>query len=411
MAYKMSKVVFVVFLFYIGWFLDVFYAIPNLSLILGSGMIILLILSIMLSSKKASLVITCPVYIWLIFVLYVLISGVFVAKYTNHLINSIFTYVQTLALIIYIVNISVNEKNNKFFLKSYTVYSMTLMVTMLFWGYIGVDGRSRLSASSNANGDALALLYGIFCILILFNSKKMSRFILLMGMIGLYIYSILLTGSRKAFLAAMVLILLWFVFIFKNYWMGYSSKNKILSIFILFVILATLMIIFIPDFLESTTYMRLTGKGYSLFGDETRSGMYKEAYNFFYNNPFFGIGFDHFRLLSSYGVYSHSTYAEIISTTGIIGTIIYFSAYFSIIYNLIKIYIKKKGNDISIISLQYLVLMLVMLALGFGVIHFYRINDSIMFALIISFYYTEKTNLLKSKKNRYDKSLLLECSK
>jgi O-antigen ligase len=402
MIYKLSKIMYIVFLFYIGWFLDVFFVMPKMSLFLGSGMIILLILSMMLSSKKTSLVIASPVYIWLIFVLYVLISGFFITKYTNHLINSIFTYVQTLALIIYIINISANEKDNKFFLKSYAVYSMTLMVTMLFWGHTGVDGRLRLSVSSNPNGDALVLLYGIFCILILFNSKKISRFIFLMGIAGLYIYTILLTGSRKAFLAAVLLIILWFVLVFRRYWTGYSSKNKILSIFILFVILTTLMIIFIPEFLESTTYMRLTGKGYSLFGNEARSGMYKEALNFFYNNPFFGIGFDHFRLLSSYGVYSHSTYAEIISTTGIIGALIYFSAYFLIVYNLIKIYIKKKGNNISIISLQYLVLMLVMLALGFGVIHFYRINDSIMFAFMISFYYTEKTNLLKSKKIRHN---------
>ena len=44
----------------------------------------------------------------------------------------------------------------------------------------------------------------------------------------------------------------------------------------------------------------------------------------------------------------------------------------------------------SLKSLQYLILMATMLALGIGVIHFYNITDNIMFALMISFYQVEK---------------------
>lgn len=67
--------------------------------------------------------------------------------------------------------------------------------------------------------------------------------------------------------------------------------------------------------------------------------------------------------------------------------------------NLIPMYLNQKGSVKSSRAMQYLILLLSMLILGTGVIHFYGIRDSILFALIISFIQIEKTKHkdLKSK--------------
>ena len=390
MLHKLSKFTYILLLFYIGWFQNLFFQVPRMSLILGFGMIILLMLYKMSTTENATFVLTKPIFIWLFFSYYALLSGLFVALDKGLLIDSLSTYIQILLIVFYIVNISVIEKDNKFFIKAYFIYSVIYMCTMLFWGVAVKGGRLALSENSNPNNDGLTLFYGVFCFLMLLDTKKINRLLLSLGLIGLFSYTIILTGSRKSFMALVILLFLWFFLVFRRYWKLYSLPQKIILLLVAVIISSIAMSQFISILLDSTLFKRLIEGGYSISSDKTRSGMYQEAIKFFIDNPLCGIGFNHYRLLSRYQTYSHSTYAEIISTTGIIGTLIYFLPYIIIIYNLFLLYIRKKGTMTSLKSLQYLILMATMLALGIGVIHFYNITDNIMFALMISFYQVEK---------------------
>ena len=390
--YNLSKFFYILFIFYVGMFQTVFFSIPHMPLILGLSMIILLIAHMGLTQKKVSFVITKPVFIWLVFACYAFLSGLFVATDKVYLMDSLFTYIQTLAMVIYIINISKIDKNNNFFIKSYLLFSIVYMFAMLFYGYRDPIGRVFLSPTSNPNNDGITLLFGIFCLLLLFDTKKIWKLIGTLLLLSLFLYTIILTGSRKSFIVSLLLIILWFIIVFKDYWKNYSTRKKIISILLLLVSVIIVMRAINPIFEESALFWKLTEKGYRISSDPTRSGMYKEAFKFFKNSPLFGIGFKQYEKLSIYHTYSHSTYAEIISTTGIIGTVIYFSSYVVIIYNLFWLYRKRKGLT-SIIALQYLILIFAMLVLGAGVIHFYDISSHIMFALMISFYYNEKMKL------------------
>ena len=401
MTYKLSKFIYILFIFYIGYFQHVFFQVSNMPLALGIGMILFLVLYIVITSEGARIVITKPIFIWVFFSFYLLLSGIFVAHNKIHLVNSLITYIQILAMMIYIINISLIEGNNDFFLKTYCIYSIIYMITMLLWGYDGPGGRLQLSATSNPNSDGLTLLFGIFCILTLINPKKLKRLIGLLGIVGLFIYTIILTGSRKSFFTAISLVLLYFIYVFKNYWKSYTIIKKIISTLILLIILTLIIILGKSYFYDSVIYQRLsTGSGYSLV--KARSEWANEAIRLFNMNPIFGVGFNHYRILSIFGTYSHSTYLELISTTGIIGTLIYFSAYIVIIYNLFYIYKKTKGTKSSIKALLYLILMFIMIILGTVVIHFYDIDENIMFSLMISFYYIEKIKLKQENKTKLD---------
>jgi O-antigen ligase len=367
-----------------------------MNMILGLSMIIFFVLFSLNTNVKFPFVFTKPITIWLVFGFYSLLSGVFVAFNTVHLANSIFTYFQILAMLIYIVNISIIEKDNSFFLKSYLMFSLIYMFTMLFFGYNGPGNRLYLSEISNPNGDGIILIYGVFCLLMLIDTKKLKRFMLSLILLVFYSYTIIQTGSRKSFIVLGLFVILWFVLVYKDFWKTYSMKNKMISVIIFSLFLFIIIYNFLPVLLESTLYYRLSEGGYTISSSEARSNMYIQALDLFYKNVLFGVGFDQYRIV--YGGYSHSTYAEIISTTGIIGTVLYFSSYLIIIYNLIKLSINHYRPIVSIKSKQYLILMVAILALGLGIIHFYNINDNIMFGLMISFYEVQKRKIKSNKK-------------
>lgn len=395
MFLKLAKASYIVFIFYIVWFQAVFFQVNNAPLILGLIMIILLIFYKLSIREKISILITKPIFWWLIFSFYIFFSGYIVAENKILLIKSVVTYIENLVMMIFIIEISKYEKSNQFFLKSYTILSIIYMINLIFMG-VNKNGVITISATSNPNGDGLIMLFGIFCILMILDMNKPLNFITSYISIGMLLYGIILTSSRKSFLSAIFLILMWLIFNFTNNFKLASFKQKI---FVSFVIIGTLCLFifyFLPSILNSHVYARLT-TGFGYEGDQIRINMYSTAVGYFKSHIFFGIGFNQFRELSPWNTYSHSTYAEIISCTGVIGTILYFIPYLIIIYNLILIYKDKKQPTIHNQAILYLILMILMLILATGVINFYDITCSMMFALMISFYYIQGDKRNQSK--------------
>jgi len=367
------------------WYQQVFSPVSKVPLILGSVMLTLLILYKFNRGGSITLSLTDPIIIWTIFAMYSLFSGYIIAPNRNLLLNSIITYIQILILIVFIVDFSRYEGNTQFFLKSYAFLSIVYSLNILLFGYSYL-GRVTVSATSNPNGDGLTMLYGIFCILTLSaDLEKKWMFFLSQALIGLLLYSIVLTGSRKSFLAAALLVFLWFILVFYRRFRASKLKWKLVySAWILLIVLLGAAL-FLPLILDTVLFSRLTeGLGYQ--GDQVRVSMYQMSAEFFTSSPLVGIGFNQFSVLTPWRTYSHSTYAEIISCTGIIGTILYFIPYFLIIYKLITVYYLRRRTEVGAQSLMYLALMAVMIALGFVVVHFYGITDNIMFALIMAFY-------------------------
>lgn len=346
----------------------------------------MLVVHNLISNEKKDLLVSKPVYFWIVFVFYVLISGIFIANDKIQLINAVLLFVQTLAMIVFILEVSRNEKNNDFFLKTYALLSVTYMATLILWGE-NYGGIITLSSKTNPNADGMIMFYGIFCFLFLLDSKKIFKSIIFVTAICLLTYAIILTGSRKSFMAAILLIVLWLIFVSRYYWYYLSLRKKVF-ISTIGIICSGFFIVKTMNYFETTTlYLRFT-EGYRSGGDEVRIELYKKGFDYFSQNPFFGIGFNQFQTLT--GMSSHSTYAEIFSTTGIIGAFLYFIPFLLIIQNLFRIYINERKTKMGGQSLLYLILVIAMLSLGAGVILFNEIPASIMLALVISFYLNKK---------------------
>ncbi|MBD8591099.1 O-antigen ligase family protein, partial [Peribacillus simplex] len=118
--------------------------------------------------------------------------------------------------------------------------------------------------------------------------------------------------------------------------------------------------------------------------DPTRINMYKTAFKLFEENPIVGIGFNNYRAVSPFQTYSHSTYAEVLATTGILGTILYFIPFLSL---LVKTWFLSKAKDLIIAKNAKIMwlLLLTLLFLGTGVIHFYELSSTIALGFIIAF--------------------------
>lgn len=228
------------------------------------------------------------------------------------------------------------------------------------------------------------MVAGIAFILYKLNFKKIYMIILLFSSIFLLFYVVILTGSRTSILSFVLIIIYWFVFVFFEELKVLPIAKKLKSILSIFILLSLGYYIFYPLIEDSIILNRLQ----LLFekGTEVRGEMYLVALDLFKKNPLIGVGFNNYREITIFQTYSHSTYAESLACTGIVGSILYFIPYLIIFY-------KYKGLVTSIIddtvwlarAKVFMGLFFVLLFLGTGVIHFYETTSSIVFGIIIAF--------------------------
>ncbi|XZE20406.1 O-antigen ligase family protein [Pirellulaceae bacterium SH449] len=135
------------------------------------------------------------------------------------------------------------------------------------------------------------------------------------------------TGSRKAQIGLMLLVG-FSGFIFRRR----VQQSKFLSF--VGVIGAVALPISVFYFISESAYWKrfenmitFAVEGSDSVKEVSISGRYElilEAFQLWSESPFFGHGFDAFRNLSFYGLYSHSNYLELLANLGVIGFVLYY---------------------------------------------------------------------------------------
>lgn len=389
MSLKLSKLFFALFIFYQAWFQGVFFSIPNMLLFLGAGMIGFIILNALQTKANILQIFTAELIFWILFVFTSLVFGLFVAENKLFLISALTTYSQFLVMIFGIIYISIKDKKIDYFINVLIILATLLAVTTLMFGIDVGGGRISLGHDINPNSLAITMAIGVCCILYKLNFNKLIYTLVSFSGILLLMYVILLTGSRKSLIAVILLLIYWGIFVVYRDIKSISLSSKIkgiLSIIIVFIIGYYLIY---PYFADSIIFQRLL----ALFEDNggKRVRMYSEAYELFGNNIMVGIGFNNFRAVSIFGTYSHSTYAEALACTGIIGCILYFIPYLLLSLRYLKFFFNRKMNILLLKQGRILLGMFGMiLFLGVGIIHFYDMLSNIAFGLLIAFYISNK---------------------
>lgn len=385
MNIKACKLFLSLIILYSGYYLAFFSPIPNMMYILGGIMLVFLFMSVITTSVPLSSFINSEIILWLLFGFSSFIFAHYIAYNAAYSDVAIFNFFENLALIITICYICKHDSNCSFITSLYFFYALLFATTIIFSGYSFTQRSSFTNMGSNGIGMCMSI--GIFCTLYKLDFKKIFKSIFFILSIFIFIFIIVLSGSRKALFVSVLCIVYWSLFSSKKYLKVISSYKKIIIVIIIIALVSIVAIKFTPLFLQSNMFSRLVGYDTAATGgDEIRKGMYSEAMYYFRQNPVFGIGYKNYELISVYQTYSHSTYAELLACTGIVGFLLYTLPYILTLKKIIHIITDKNLSIEFKIKGKFIFISLIsMIFLGFGVIHFYEIQSSIMFGCIFGF--------------------------
>lgn len=383
MLINLSKFFLAMMILYADFF-QVFYPQDNLTKLLGFVGLFFLLIAIYKMSIPLSNGITTEIVLWAVFGITCLFIGFFIVADQGHLVNSVFMFFIYLIMISVICFLAKYEGNIDFIVRVKLLVALLCAVTTIFWGQsFRESGQLSMTANTNPNALGVLLVFGIFCLLYQLKIHQKTNVLFTSAGIMLLLYTIILTASRKSFLAALMLLIYWLIFVFRNTIQQTSLGKKIMAIATLILMIIFVTYLFAPLFENSLLLQRFFQIS---AGDERRVGMYKEAYQFFIRSPLFGVGFDNYKMLSVYGTYSHSTFAEVLACTGLLGAILYFAAYVVMAFKTIQIVVDEGiDHKIRMQARTILGILLVMITLSTGVVYLYDIDSSIAFGVIIAF--------------------------
>lgn len=333
--YKLSKALFALFMINYIWLNRTIGTPSWLNYVLVIGFTLTVLLSSPDFSLHGRMLFKLNKYFgyWAIFTIYVLLSGFFVAKNFSIVLKQGAFLIEILLIMEYVSHVSERDGSLKFFFQVFIAVSALYTLSMLRSGVIhSRSGRLYLSEGSNPNSDGIVLAFGVYSTLKLIDFKRLGNIIPLFALSIIEFYGIFLTGSRKALILAAI----FFVFSFFRIWnlrKEMSGKAKTFLAVVSLVAIVFGVVWMIPVYMRSSAFQRMQ---LADVGMKDRWDIAYDALRVFYQHPFFGVGINNYKLYSSFGLYAHSTIPELLAGTGIIGLILFFLPYFSVLNSLLK---------------------------------------------------------------------------
>ena len=365
--------------------------IPNGMLLLGSAVVIFYILSNSDELLDLKSVFTPESIVMLAYMAYMLPMGFLFSpdleQHTSQWIRSM-----EFMIIMIIISSVVLKSGTESFHIMLLVNAFILAVVFLKDPVYYAGGRYSISLNMNPNGLGMQFTSGIWAVL--YQQQKRNIPLIIPGaVISLFGYCIMLTGSRKALIAAGIVIMTWLLLCYFPKLKERDFLNALLSLLFLILIIVILGVLFSRVYTDSTIAGRMSGLQREVT-EGKRSNMYREGWELFKLNPLFGIGFQGFAYY--YKGYSHATLVEIPVSSGAVGTIIYFTAFIISIIKCLYLYSFTAKND-DMLSERGNISMLLALwaALLFYcicIIHHYQLESFILLGIILG-----QTNYLESK--------------
>ena len=278
-----------------------------------------------------------------------------------------------------------DSDKTKYFSRICAFTSMAICLYIFIFEYDNIlNGGMRIGESGSGNVNTIGTYLSILSIPLLYFiiiKKRYSK----LPVFLIQLVFMLLTGSKRSLL----FILLGFVifYIYKNGFKFYKYFKMILIISLVSLLIMKVDFFYniigyrIVDFLGEIGFS-IADAGVS-YSTELRIKMYSVAPTLFANNPIFGGGWGYFEKFSGLHVYSHSNIIEISISFGIVGFILYYCIFLSILKKSISQVRKKEG----IIAFCYVVLIFVN---DISVITFCQVPIS-YFALFIAYIFARNS--------------------
>jgi O-antigen ligase len=380
-----SKIILALIYIYALYFQNIFFDMPYFLIGLGFLLSIVVLFKLYRNRVVLQSIMTKEIWYAVAFLAISALSGFAVAPSRGMLIDSVMLVIQGTVLMI-ILSYEIRRKESIDWIAYVIIFVAVLQAISLVLqpvAYLGVEGRYSIAEDVNPNGLAISLSYGAFFALYKLKNAKLFFRYLWLSSLGLFVFCIIQTGSRKGFFAVIILVVLWIILCFKESQKGMTFMQKYSDFILVTAIMITGVIFTINNMSESTLLLRLE----ALFaeGNATRENLYIWAWETFKANPFFGVGLGNYSYY--FGYYSHATYSEIIACTGLFGTILYVGIWVPLGLSLTRLlkrlrqnkYFSTWGYDIKMLS----VLFAIMIFYGFTIIHFYQVDSYFILGIML----------------------------
>lgn len=270
----------------------------------------------------------------IIFVGVTLFTSFFVAGNRWSVINTGEILISSFVFGYCMIHISLQEGGVVWFVKAWHFTALLLCgYVFITGGYFGIRA-SRLSLREGSNSNTLGvfMVFAIWCSLYLIsinvkNSERRTFYLLFQSIaIMMFFYIILETASRKALIACMIIILFWLVFALIPLFRRASLAKRVSAVMIIAALAIFVYIRFGAVFVNasSTLVFRMQQAREENLTDTHRFVLIKDAIRVFLSHPLFGVGWSNFKRFSFSGQHSHNTFAEVIVSTGIVGSLLAF---------------------------------------------------------------------------------------
>jgi len=280
-----------------------------------------------LHQLKGRIKIPPEIRLYILYVGWAALTGIVVAKDTTRFLDHTSTMIQLAALVLAVGGFA-------HMYKSADVPILAIISTasiVVLYGIISGDIRfgtttaARITSFLNNPNDlgyySLLAIIGIA----FFGNRPLKSIIKVLTIVStiMFAFAIVFSGSRKAFIGLLVFLGLWLWFCYGKY---LFSRVYVAPL----IVLVFVGSYFLTDYVWSSTILgvrfAISFESDSFLGP-ARSWFYKEGIGFFMENPLAGIGLGNFASYSQLGTYSHSDYMEVLATTGLVGTVLYFPIY------------------------------------------------------------------------------------
>ncbi|MBC8393199.1 MAG: O-antigen ligase family protein [Deltaproteobacteria bacterium] len=321
--------------------------------------------------------------------------GIFVAKQPQIFFIKYRTTIQILLMTVMILNYSRSTGMVKLIFFTVFLGCVVVAASAVWTGDYAraeTEGERVAGFAVNANSFAINLIFATMISLYFFKAWK--SWFLKIGLIGLILVFgrlILASGSRKGFIGFMATLFFWFLFSY-----GAQIKKKPFAFVMGLIVVVSIAGLFYVWSKGSLVEERF-GKRVE---EDVRIPMYISGFKIIASHPLLGVGLDSYRLYAPFGTYSHSTYIEVFSGTGVFGGLAYYSIYVVLwfrLWRLGKYPLRLQEQELVAIGKMFIVLRCM---LDFVTVSYADKLNWIFFAVLIGWTYSMERQLKEESQSQ-----------
>ena len=353
-----------------------------------SALLIIFALLFQLIANKFRLQINKSIVFYFVFLIYILASGFIVSVDKDRMLQTSFTYFEYLLIFYLVIAYSKDDKKVDFPINVFVFHGLIAAVVMVLRG-VGIAGiRARIADNVNSNITAITLSFSIAFILYEIIEHKKTPITISISAILFILFSLLMTVSKKGIISGIAFIVLWLICCYKSTFKHIKLIYKVILVVAVIGLSIFSIIWFRSNYASQIEYIQFRMSQISTsMSSRERVQLFKEGIVVFIDHPILGVGFNNVRYFTSYNTYTHCFYSELLSATGIVGTMIFICPIIFTWNKIIRYFknLNKDNNFVSVKCLYMIIIFVLLMVISITQIIFYIYNLMFVLAILSGF--------------------------